>query len=77
MSVPGVGVDAVLEAIAEALARGEDVRILEFRNFGTGSRLARTELNSRTGKSLNVVALIRSPFEIGRPLRNAVNPGRL
>ena len=45
-SAAGDAVDAVFEAIAETLARGEDVRIAGFGTFGTRSRPARTGAQS-------------------------------
>ena len=68
-------VDAVFEAIGEALARGEDVRIAGFGTFGTRSRPARTGRNPRTGESLNIAASTAPTFKAGKPLRDAVNVG--
>ena len=45
-SAAGDAVDAVFEAIGEALARGEDVRIAGFGSFGTRSRPARHRAQS-------------------------------
>ena len=74
-SAAGDAVDAVFEAIAEALARGEDVRVAGFGTFGTRSRPARTGRNPRTGESLNIAASTASTFKAGKPLRDAVNAG--
>ena len=74
-SAAGNAVDAVFEAIAEALARGEDVRIVGFGIFGTRSRPTRTGRNPRTGESLNIAASTTPTFKAGRPLRDAVNAG--
>ena len=68
-------VDAVLEATAETLARGEDVRVAGFGTFGTESRLACTGRNPRTGESLNIAASVVPAFEAGKPLRDTVNAG--
>ena len=68
-------VDAVFEAIGEALARGEDVRIAGFGTFGTRSRPARTGRNPRTRESLNIAASTAPTFKAGKPLRDAVNAG--
>ena len=68
-------VDAVFEAIAEALARGEDVRVAGFGTFGTRRRPARTGRNPRTGESLEIVASTAPTFKAGKPLRDAVNAG--
>ena len=72
-SAAGDAVDAVFEAIGEALARGEDVRIAGFGSFGTRSRPARTGRNPRTGESLNIAASTAPTFKAGKPLRDAVN----
>ena len=71
----GGAVDAEFEAIAEALARGEDVRVVGFGTFGTRSRPAHTGRNPRTGESLNIAASTTPTFKAGRPLRDAVNAG--
>ena len=44
-SAAGNAVDAVFEAVGEALANGEEVRIAGFGTFGTRNRLARTGRN--------------------------------
>ena len=75
-SAAGDAVDTVFEAIAEALARGEDVRIAGFGTFGTRSRPARTGRNPRTGESLEISASTAPTFKPGKPLRDAVNAGR-
>ena len=74
-SAAGDAVDTVFEAITEALARGEDVRIAGFGTFGTRSRPARTGRNPRTGESLDIVASTVPTFKTGKPLRDAVNAG--
>ena len=74
-SATGDAVDAVFEAIAETLAKGEDVRILGFGTFGTRSRPARTGRNPRTGESLKIAASTTPTFKAGKPLQDAVNAG--
>ena len=63
-------VDAVFEAIAEAFAKGEDVRIA---GFGIRSRPACTGRNPRTAESLNIAASTAPTFKAGKALRDAVN----
>ena len=72
-SAAGDAVDAVFEAIAEDLARGEDVRVAGFGTFGSTSRPARTGRNPRTGESLDIAAPTAPTFKAGKPLRDAVN----
>ncbi len=74
-SVAGEAVDAVFAAIAEALARGEDVRVAGFGIFGTRNRPARAGRNPRTGQSLNIAASTAPTFKPGKPLKDAVNAG--
>ena len=50
-SAAGDAVDAVFGAIAETLARGEDVRIVGFGTIGTRSRPARTGRNPKTARA--------------------------
>ena len=45
-------VDGVFAAIGDALANGEEVRIVGFGSFGTRSRPARTGRNPRTGEAV-------------------------
>ena len=68
-------VDGVFDSIAEALADGEDVRILGFGTFATRERPARTARNPRTGELVPVAASTVPVFKPGRPLRNAVGGG--
>ena len=74
-SAAGEAVDAVFAAIAEALARGEDVRVAGFGTFGTRNRPARAGRNPRTGESLNIAASTVPTFKPGKPLKDAVNAG--
>ena len=61
--------------IGEALADGEDVRILGFGTFGTRARPARIARNPRTGENVSVAASTVPVFKPGRPLRSAVGGG--
>ena len=74
-SMAGDAVGAVFEAMGEALANGEEVRIAGFGTFGIRSRPARTGRNPRTGESLSIPASTAPVFEAGKGLRDAVNGG--
>ena len=69
----GGAVNAVFEAIGEALARGEAVRIAGFGTFGTRNPSASTGRNPRTGQSMEIAASTAPTFKAGKPLRDAVN----
>ncbi len=66
-------VDGVFDTIGEALANGEEARILGFGTFGTRNRPARTARNPRTGESLSVAASTVPVFKAGNTLKGAVN----
>ena len=65
-------VDTVLEAIAESLAKEEDVRIAEFGTFRTRSRAARKGRNPATGESVQISASKIPSFKAAKGLREAV-----
>lgn len=66
-------VDGVFETIGEALANGEEARILGFGTFGTRNRPARTARNPRTGDSVSIPASTVPVFKAGKTLKDAVN----
>ena len=68
-------VDGVFDVIGEALATGDEARILGFGTFGARNRPARTARNPRTGESLAVAALTVPVFKPGKTLKEAVNAG--
>ncbi len=68
-------VDTVFEAIAEGLAKEEEVRIAGFGTFGTRSRAAHTGRNPRTGESVAIPASKSPSFKAAKRLREAVKRG--
>ena len=68
-------VDTVLEAIAESLAKEEDVRIAGFGTFRTRSRAAREGRNPATGESVRIPASKIPSFKAAKGLREAVKRG--
>ncbi len=66
-------VDGVFEVIAEALANGEEARILGFGTFGTRNRPARTGRSPGTGEQVEIAASTAPVFKAGKPLKDAVN----
>ena len=71
----GNPVDAVFEAVGEAFARKEDVRVVGFGRFTTRNRPACTGRNPRTGEGLSIAASTAPAFKPGKALRDAVNDG--
>ena len=68
-------VDTVFEAIAEGLAKEEDVRIAGFGTFRTRSRAARIGRNPRSGESVAIPASKSPSFKAAKRLREAVKRG--
>ncbi len=68
----GGAVDAVLEAIGEALSKGEDVAFTGFGKFHVQSRAARTGVNPRTGEKVQIAAGRVPKFTAGSALKSAV-----
>ena len=65
-------VEGVFEVIGEALANGQDARILGFGTFGTRNRPARTARNSRTGENVSIAASTVPVFKPGKTLKDVV-----
>ena len=66
-------VKAVLAAVAQALARGETVRLPGFGAFAVRDRPARPGRHPRTGAPMELPASRAVSFRAGRALRRAVN----
>lgn len=65
--------DAVLDTIASALKKGDDVKLLGFGNFAVAHRKATTARNPQTGATVNVPASKAPKFKPGKALKDAVN----
>ena len=66
-------VDAVFNAITDALSRGKEVRLVGFGSFSVANRSARTGRNPRTGASIYIPASRQPKFRVGKQLKNVVN----
>ena len=66
-------VDALIAAVKDALAKGEDVRLVGFGTFSVKKRKARTGRNPRTGKPLKIKAKKVPAFSAGKALKDAVS----
>ncbi|MGH2442947.1 MAG: HU family DNA-binding protein [Chloroflexota bacterium] len=69
----GRAVDAVLDSISEALAKGEEVRLTGFGNFVVTQTSARTGRNPRTKETIQIPAGQRPAFRPGSRLKAAVS----
>jgi DNA-binding protein HU-beta len=68
----GAAVEAVVEAIKEALAAGDKVNLVGFGSFSIRERAAREGRNPRTGKKLNISAKKVPVFKAGKELKESV-----
>jgi DNA-binding protein HU-beta len=67
-------IDALLDEITAALARGEEVRLVGFGNFVVAERQASAGRNPRTGEPMELPACVMPKFRVGRNLKQACNP---
>ncbi len=66
-------VNAVNEAIAEALAAGDKVQIIGFGTYEVKTRAARDGRNPKTGETIKIAASKAPAFTAGKALKDAVN----
>ena len=66
-------VQAVLQAISEAVAKKEKVSIAGFGVFETSLRPERIGRNPQTGKEIKIAASTTVKFKPGKALRDKVN----
>lgn len=65
-------VDALFNAVTEALKKGDEVRLVGFGTFAVSERAARTGKNPRTGEPLEIAASKQPKFKPGKALKDAV-----
>ncbi|WP_346728179.1 HU family DNA-binding protein [Marinifilum caeruleilacunae] len=66
-------VNAMVEAIKEALAKGESTQLIGFGTFSVSERAARTGRNPQTGKEIQIAAKKVVKFKAGKAIDEAVN----
>ncbi|MGR6034740.1 MAG: HU family DNA-binding protein [Candidatus Nitrosoglobus sp.] len=66
-------VDSVIEAVTDALRRGDQVTIVGFGTFSVRDRAARTGRNPQTGEEIKISASKNPLFKAGKALKDAVN----
>jgi len=69
----GIAVDAVFNAIGDALAKGDAVQLIGFGTFGVKERAAREGRNPRTGETVKIAAAKVPSFKAGKGLKDKVN----
>ncbi|MBQ2759447.1 MAG: HU family DNA-binding protein [Clostridia bacterium] len=63
---------AVVDAVTEALAKGEKVQLVGFGTFEVKDRAAKQARNPRTGEVIEVAASKAPAFKAGQALKDAV-----
>lgn len=66
-------VQAVLDAVTDAVSRGESVQIIGFGAFSQGQRAARTGRNPTTDAEIAIPAAKTVKFTAGKAFKDAVN----
>lgn len=64
-------IDAFTDAIADAFAKGETVRLVGFGTFEPKKRAARTYINPQTGEKIKRGATLVPTFHAGSKLKTA------
>ena len=66
-------VESVFDTISVALAKGDEVRLVNFGTFSAAKRKASTGRNPRTGEPMSIKASTQPKFKAGKGLKDAVN----
>ncbi|MCX7173799.1 MAG: HU family DNA-binding protein [Proteobacteria bacterium] len=69
----GKALDAIIEAIVKAVAKGDPVALVGFGTFKSTKRAARTGRNPQTGKELKIAASTVPKFTAGAGFKGAVS----
>lgn len=72
----GVALNAIPEAIAESLAKGDSVQLIGFGSFSVSKRAARLGRNPQTGKEIKIAAKKEARFKAGATLAAGVNKAK-
>ena len=67
-----VALNAVVAAIADAVAAGEKVQVSGFGSFDVKARDARTGRNPKTGETITIAASKTPAFSAGKALKDAI-----
>ena len=69
----GLAVEAVFDAISEALEKGDKVQLIGFGTFDVSERAAREGRNPRTGETMKIAASKAPRLKAGKALKDRVN----
>lgn len=68
-----VVLDAALESIKKAVAKGDDVKLVGFGTFSRGKRKARAGRNPQTGAEIQIPAAKTPKFKAGKEFKDLLN----
>jgi DNA-binding protein HU-beta len=66
-------VEGMLDAITDALKKGEQVRLVGFGTFHVSQRAKSTGRNPRTGEQIDIPASKQPKFKAGKGLKDLIN----
>ena len=69
----GRALDATLDAVTDALKKGDSVSLVGFGTFSVKQRAAREGRNPQTGQTIKIAAATVPGFKAGKALKDAVN----
>ena len=69
----GRALQGLIEAVKDALKKGDDVAVVGFGTFKVRSRAARTGCNPRTNEEIKIPASKVPAFTAGKALKDHVN----
>ncbi|GAB1256978.1 HU family DNA-binding protein [Aurantivibrio plasticivorans] len=69
----GRALDAMVDTVADALKKGDQVVLVGFGTFSVKDRAARTGRNPQTGEPIQIAAAKIPSFKAGKALKDAVN----
>jgi DNA-binding protein HU-beta len=69
----GNALDAMIDAVVKAVAKGGSVTLVGFGTFSSSKRAARTGRNPQTGKELKIAATTVPKFKAGAGFKAAVS----
>ena len=69
----GDALEGFIDSVAEALAKGDDVRLLGFGNFMVSRREAKMGRNPQTGEPVEIKAANVARFKVGKALKDKIN----
>ncbi len=73
LSTSRKALQAIIDTISEALAKGDRVQLVGFGTFKVTERAAREGRNPQTGKAIQIPATKTPSFTAGAELKKAVN----